>query len=177
MKSSLTSDAPRRVTAPANLLREMQRLRVIGALRLVLTLMLCMLVAAVFHMTTGVLSLAPPLVMVIFMHDESLKGGLDLILGSLLGTVLFLILAGLLYQAHLLFLLAGLAVVLGLSYWAAQGMRGRWPSPFAAVFALLNLSSAYFASISQVDLGSNAAIGWLQEIIIGVCCAWFVLIG
>ena len=173
MKSSLQSQG-----APApSLLKEMHRLRVIGALRLMLTLLLCVVIAAAFNTTTGIVSLAAPLVMMIFMHDESLRGGLDLIFGSLLGSAFFLTSASLFFQAHVLFLAANLAAILVLSYWAAQGIRGRWPSPFAAVFAILNIAGAAFASISGVDLGINATINWFHEITIGVLCAWFVLIG
>lgn len=155
---------------------QIERLRVITALRVTLVMVLCIALAALLGARTGVFVIFPVLVISFMLHDESPEAGFSLVAGAALGAMISFVTIDLLLTARPLFLLATLLVTCGLGYWAAQGFRGRWRWPFAAFFANLIVVGAAFAAIGGAGLGEQVAFHWTLEIGLGVAVTWVVLL-
>ncbi|MEX3008448.1 FUSC family protein [Hoeflea sp. TYP-13] len=156
---------------------QIERLRVINALRITLVMMLCIALAVLLDMQTGVFVIFPVLVISFMMHDESPAAGLSLVVGSALGAVISYITIDYFLTARPLFLLVTLVVTCVLGYWAAQGFRNRWPWGFGALFAILNVAGAAFAAIGGAELGERLAFHWMLETSLGVAVTWVVMLG
>ncbi|MCP4319080.1 MAG: hypothetical protein GY789_24585 [Hyphomicrobiales bacterium] len=156
---------------------QIERLRVINALRVALVMVLCISAALLLDMRTGVFVIFPVLVIAFMLHDESPMAGLSLVAGSLLGAIISFVTIDLFLTARPLFLLVTLIVTCILGYWAAQGFRGRWPWGFCALFAILNVAGAAFAAIGGAELGERLALNWTLETALGVAVAWLVMLG
>lgn len=156
---------------------QIERLRVISALRITLVMVVCITLAVLLDMHTGVFVIFPVLVISFMFHDESPVAGLSLIAGSVLGTVISFVTIDLFLTARPLFMLVTLVVICLLGYWAAQGFRKRWRGAFAAFFAILIVAGSAFAAISGAELGEQAAFHWTLEIALGVVVTWLIMLG
>lgn len=155
---------------------QIERLRVINALRITMVMVLCITLAALLDMRTGVFVIFPVLVISFMLHDESPLAGLSLVAGSALGAAISFVTIDLFLTARPLFLLSTLMVTCILGYWAAQGFRGRWPWAFGALFANLIVVGAAFAAIGGAELGEQVAFHWALEIALGVVVTWLVML-
>ncbi len=160
-----------------NLSDQIERLRVINALRITLVMVMCIFLGVLLDMRTGVFVIFPVLVISFMFHDESPAAGFSLVAGSALGAAISFLTIDAFLTARPLFMLVTLVVTCLLSYWAAQGFRNRWPWPFGAFFAILILVGAAFAAISGAQLGVQVAFHWTLEITLGVVVTWFVMLG
>lgn len=156
---------------------QIERLRVINALRITLVMVLCIVLAMVLDMQTGVFVIFPVLVISFMMHDESPMAGLSLVAGTGLGAAISYVTIDLFLTARPLFMLVTLLFVCLLGYWAAQAFRGRWPWGFSALFAILALGGAAFAALGGADLGERMAANWTLETALGVAVTWLVMLG
>lgn len=156
---------------------QIERLRVINALRIALVMVACIALAVLLDMHTGVFVIFPVLVISFMFHDESPLAGFSLVAGSALGAVISTITIDLFLTARPLFMLVILVVICLLGYWAAQGFRKRWPGAFAAFFAILIVAGSAFAAISGAELGEQAAFHWTLEIALGVVVTWLIMLG
>lgn len=156
---------------------QIERLRVITALRIALVMVVCITLAVLLGMRSGVFVIFPVLVISFMFHDESPVAGLSLVAGSALGAVISTITIDLFLTARPLFMLVTLIVICLLGYWAAQGFRKRWPGAFGAFFAILIVAGAAFAALSGAQLGEQVAFHWTLEIALGVVVTWVIMLG
>ncbi len=164
--------------APVTDLRaQLQRLRIIQSLRFTVYSAAVLVAAALTGMSTGIATLVPGIMLVLFLRDESLVASLALLAGVLFGAAVVLLNSYFWAQTPLLFLIFSLIAILGLAYWAAQGIRGRWPYLPFPIAAQLCLLSAVFAEISGAADGVEAAYVWVKEMPVGIVVFWIVLIG
>ena len=133
--------------------------------------------AALLDLKTGLYTLLPPLMMRVFLRDESINTGLQLVGGTLLGALFSLAVLDLFGEVQSLYLLANLVAIAGLAYWIAQGQRGRWPAPFAGVMAILTVGCSAFSAFSAPALGDVTAMDWFFEALLGTVIAWTVFLG
>lgn len=156
---------------------QIERLRVIRALRIALVMVVCIVLAVLLDMRSGVFAIFPVLVISFLVHDESPLAGLSLVLGSALGAVISYVTIDFFLTARPLFMLVTLIVICLLGYWAAQGFRKRWPGAFGAFFAILIVAGAAFAALSGAQLGERVAFHWTLEIALGVVVTWVIMLG
>lgn len=156
---------------------QIERLRVIRALRIALVMVACIALAVLLDMQSGVFAIFPVLVISFMFHDESPVAGLSLVAGAALGAAISYVTIDLFLTARPLFMLVTLMVICLLGYWAAQGFRRRWPGAFGAFFAILIVAGAAFAAISGAQLGERIAFQWTMEIALGVVVTWVIMLG
>lgn len=161
----------------AGLRDQIERLRVVNALRIALVMVLCVLLAVALDMQTGVFVIFPALVISFMLHDESPMAGLSLIVGTAIGAVISFVTIDFLLTARPVFMAFTLLAVFVLGYWAAQAFRGRWPWGYGALLAILVVSGAAFAALGGAELGERLALNWTLETVLGVGVAWLVMLG
>lgn len=71
-----------------NLNDQIERLRVISALRIALVMVVCIALAVMLDMRSGVFAIFPVLVISFMFHDESPVAGVSLVAGSVLGAAI-----------------------------------------------------------------------------------------
>ncbi|MCR9136230.1 MAG: FUSC family protein [Alphaproteobacteria bacterium] len=156
---------------------QIERLRVINSLRIALVMVVCVALAVLLDMRTGVFVIFPVLVISFMFHDESPIAGLSLVAGSVLGAAISFVTIDFFLTARPLFMLVTLVEICLLGYWAAQGFHKRWPGAFSAFFAILIVAGAAFAAISGAELGEQVAFHWTLEIALGVAVTWLIMLG
>ena len=161
----------------SGLSEQIERLRVVNALRITFVMVLCISLAVVLDLQTGVFVIFPVLVISFMMHDESPWSGLSLIVGTVLGAAISYATIDLFLTARPVFMLVTLLEVCVLGYWAAEAFRGRWPWGYAALFAILVVSGAAFGALGGAELGERVALNWTLEIMLGVGVTWLVMLG
>lgn len=159
------------------LTQQLERLRVITTVRAALVMVICVIVGAMLHLENGSALLMTVIILVFFLRDESLGAGLQLIAGSAVSALIAYVLIDRFLEARPLYLALNLLLAMPLAYWAAQGLRGRWPFPFTAIIGLFVLTAAAFGAIASPSQGDIAASGWALSCAIGVAVVWVVLIG
>jgi uncharacterized membrane protein YccC len=156
---------------------QLDRLRIIQALRFSLLAISIFVVSALMDLSTGIISLVPGIVLVLFLKDETPATSLKLLAGLIFGAAVFFLLSSLWAQVPLLLLIISLIVIFALSYLAEQGIKGRSGFLAFALGAELCLLSALFAEISGAALGIDAAQAWLTELPVGIVLLWILLLG
>lgn len=156
---------------------QQNRLRIVLTLRFTALCVAILVTAALVGVSTGIAMLIPAMFLVLFLKDETLAASLALLVGTLFGVAMVLLISLFWSQDPFVFLLVSLLVVFALSYWAAQGIRGRWRHVAFPVGGLLCLLSALFTEITGTTDGIDAAFIWLEEIPLGVLVFWILLIG
>lgn len=157
--------------------QQLEQFRVLTTLRATLVLLVCVVVSAYFHLQSGMPILMSVIILVFFLHDESISAGLQIVVGALLGAVFGTVLIDLFLEARPVYLATVVSLIGLLAYWAAQGLRGRWPFPFIAVVAMFVVAASAFGAIGAPALGDAASLDWAQSFAIGVAIIWTILIG
>lgn len=155
----------------------LERSRTILALRFTVLTLAIFIAAAVLGLSTGIVSIVPAILLVLFLKDERFVAGFGLVAGVLFGGIVVLVLSRFLSQLPLLFLIACLSLIFVFSYTASQSQRGRMNMLPFSVAVLLCIACALFSEISGAESGVDAARIWLVELPVGTVLLWVILGG
>ncbi|MEM6460595.1 MAG: FUSC family protein [Pseudomonadota bacterium] len=156
---------------------QLSRLRIIQSLRFTVLVIAILVTSALLGLSTGIMSIVPAIVLVLFLRDETLNASFALLVGILLGAAIVLLTSMLWSNVPLLFLVTSLVAIFVMSYVAAQGVRGRNGLVAFAVGAEICLLSALFAEISGAAGAVEAVYVWSTELPVGVLLLWIILLG
>ncbi len=155
----------------------LNRQRVIQSVRFTLVATATLIVAALVGVSTGILAVVPAITLVLFLKDETFAASSALLAGALFGTAYVLLISHFWAQVPGMFLVFSLIAIFAMSYWAAQGIRGRWSYIAFPLSGVLTVLSALFADMTGADNAVDVALVWAIEMPVGVVTLWIILIG
>lgn len=161
----------------ASLQAQLDRLRFITALRFVVVSTVILVVSALAGLSTGIMSLVPPIVLVLFLKDESFTAGMMMAAGIVYGALVVFLTSYFWSHVPPAFLVIILLHLFVLGYWMGQAIRGRWPHMAFALSAELVLLSGVFTEITGAAEAIEVTMVWLIEVPVGVVLGWIILIG
>ena len=156
---------------------QLNRLRVIQALRLTLLSGSILVVAALAGMSTGIATLVPGIMFVLFLKDETFQATFALLAGVFFGGAVVLLTTYFWAQDPPIYLIVSMAFVFAMAYWAAQGIRGRWGNIGFPIGTELCLLSAVFAEMTGAQGAIESTQVWMVETPVGTVLFWILLIG
>jgi len=156
---------------------QLNRFRIIQSVRFMVLCLVIFVVSAILGLSTGILSVVPAIILVLFLKEETLPASLGLLIGVIFGAALVWLFSRFFAQEPVLFLAVSLIAIFAFSYVAAQSILGRWNQVSFAIAAVFVVLSALYAEISGAQEGVDAAMLWLTELPVGIVLIWIVLMG
>ncbi len=156
---------------------QLNRLRIVQSLRFTVLCLVIFVVSSILGLSTGILSVVPAIILVLFLKEETLAGSLGLLIGVACGTALVFLFSRFFSQEPVLFLTFSLISIFWLSYTASQSILGRWNQVAFAVGTVFVVLSALYGEITGAENGVDVARLWLTELPVGIVLLWIIMMG